>query len=76
MANRGQPTAAGEPVLLPEETYELATVEDLYETDIVMKVDVPLTIGGFGTFEVANATFTGWNVSICISVACIKYVRF
>lgn len=63
MANRGQPTAANEPVLLPEETYELATAVDLLEYDLVLRQSVPLTIGGFGQFEVANTTFTGWVVS-------------
>ncbi|KAM3581947.1 hypothetical protein VKS41_005387 [Umbelopsis sp. WA50703] len=60
MANRGQPTVAGEPVLLPEEIYELATEPDLYDFDVTLRLSVPLTIGGLGKFEVANTTFTGW----------------
>ncbi|KAG2178951.1 hypothetical protein INT43_001798 [Umbelopsis isabellina] len=60
MANRGQPTRAGEPVLIPEETYELATKTDLYDFDLTLRMHVPMTIGGFGNFEVANTTFTGW----------------
>jgi hypothetical protein len=63
MANRGQPTVAGEPVLLPEEIYELATEPDLYDFDVTLRLSVPLTIGGLGKFEVANTTFTGWIVS-------------
>lgn len=64
MANRGQPTRDGEPVLIPEETYELATKTDLYDFDLALRMHEPMTVGGFGNFEVANTTFTGWIVSI------------
>lgn len=62
MANRGQPIAKGEPALLSEKTFKLATTIDMTDMDDVLKIDIPLTVGGWGSFDLYNTTFNGWTV--------------
>lgn len=62
MANRGQPIEQGEPVLLSAKTFDYATTIDMTDIDEVLRLDPPLTVGGWGTFELYNTTFMGWTV--------------
>lgn len=62
MANRGQPFEKGEPRLLSEKTYNLATTIDMTDIDDVLKISTPLTVGGWAAIEHYNTTFNGWTV--------------
>ncbi|KAI9287857.1 beta-lactamase/transpeptidase-like protein [Umbelopsis sp. AD052] len=61
MANRGQPVAKGEPSLLSANTFDYATTIDMTDMDEVLKINPPMTVGGWGVLELFNTTFMGWT---------------